>query len=97
MWFREKKYLNIISIVFITCLLASNLDPIKIYEFWGHTLPAGILLFPLLYVLNDVLIEVYGFSASRKMVWTALACNLFLNSYLCFAIEFRPSSHWHNQ
>jgi len=69
---REKKYLNIISMVFITCLLASNLAAIKICEFWGHTLPAGILLFPLLYVLNDVLTEVYGFSVSRKIVWTIM-------------------------
>lgn len=74
---REKKYLNIISMTFITCLFTSNLAAIKICEFWGYTLPAGIFLFPLLYVLNDVLTEVYGFSASRKIVWTALACNFF--------------------
>lgn len=93
---REKKYLSIISMVFITCLLTSNLAAIKICEFWGFTLPGGILLFPLLYVLNDVLTEVYGFTAGRKVVWTALACNLALSSYLYIATQFKPSSHSNN-
>ncbi len=79
---KEKKYLNFIGMVFVTCLITSNLAAIKIGEFLGVSLPCGILLFPLLYVLNDILTEVYGFSASRKVVWTALACNLFLSQYL---------------
>ena len=92
----EKKYLNTISMVFITCLLTSNLAAIKICEFWGMSLPCGILLFPLLYVLNDVLTEVYGFTAGRKVVWTALACNLAMSSYLYIATQFKPSSHSNN-
>lgn len=92
----EKKYLNIISMMFITCLLTSNLAAIKICDFWGANLPCGILLFPLLYVLNDILTEVYGFSASRKVVWTALACNLALSSYLYIATHFKPSGHSNN-
>ena len=73
-----------------------NLAAIKIYEFWGASLPCGILLFPLLYVLNDILTEVYGFTAGRKVVWTALACNLALSSYLYIATQFKPSSHSNN-
>ena len=47
-------------------------------------------------MLNDILTEVYGFTAGRKVVWTALACNLALSSYLYIATQFKPSSHSNN-
>ena len=40
--------------------------------------------------------EVYRFSVSRKVVWTALACNLFLSLYLYLATQFKPSNYAHN-
>ncbi len=69
----QTKFYNLLTIIFIFCLLISNIAEIKIMDVFGLAqVGAGTLFFPLLYVLNDVLTEVYGFSASRRAIWMAL-------------------------
>jgi len=45
--------------------------------------------------MNDILIEVYGFSASRRVIWTALYCNLFLTLILYIIVQLPHSDHSH--
>lgn len=91
------KYYHSIAVAFIMCFLTSNLAAVKIFSIGGVSLPAGIFVFPLIYVLNDVLTEVYGFTASRKVIWTALLCNLFMTSALVIACYLPPSDFWNDQ
>ena len=91
------KYFYFIAIAFITCLLTSNLAATKLFALGNITLPGGIFIFPLLYVLNDTLTEVYGFTSSRKVIWTALLCNLFASVILFLVCYLPPSPNWHNQ
>lgn len=91
------KYFNIITISFIICLIVSNLAATKLWQIGSLTLPGGIIIFPLLYVLNDILTEVYGFRASRKVIWLALFYNLVLTLILYSVIYLPPSEHWSNQ
>ncbi len=51
----------------------------------------------MLYVLNDILTEVYGFTASRRVIWLALFSNLFLTIVLYIVVYLPPSDHWSNQ
>ena len=91
------RYYNILTIVFIICLITSNLAAVKLWEINGLTLPGGIIIFPLLYVINDVLTEVYGFSASRRVIWIALISTLFLALILSLVIHLPPAQPWSNQ
>jgi len=93
---RKFKYYDIIAIAFITCLITANLGATKLWQFGSLTLPGGIFVFPMLYVLNDILTEVYGFTASRKVIWLALFSNLFLTLVLYGVVYLPPSDHWNN-
>lgn len=89
------KYYNLISFTFVICLITANLAATKLVQFGALTVPGGIIIFPLLYVMNDILTEVYGFSASRRVIWIALYCNLFMTLTLYLVVHLPPSDHSH--
>lgn len=94
---KETKYYNIISTMFTVCLLMSNVAELKICDFFGYSIGAGTLIFPLVYILNDILTEVYGFSCSRKAIWQALFINCIFSTFLYFITILPPSEHWGEQ
>ena len=91
------KYYNTITIIFIICLITSNMGATKLCQFGSLVLPGGIVVFPLLYVMNDILTEVYGFSASRRVIWLALFSNLFFTLVLYAIVYFPAAEHHSNQ
>lgn len=64
--------------LFVTCLLTANTIAAKLIVVAGVTLTAGIVIFPLSYVLGDVLTEVWGYAAARRVIWLGFACNLVM-------------------
>lgn len=91
------KYYNKLALLFIICLMLANIGATKICNIFGFILPGGIVVFPMLYVLNDILTEVYGFRNSRKVIWLALFCNLF-STLILFSISLLPpATEWSNQ
>jgi uncharacterized integral membrane protein (TIGR00697 family) len=64
--------------LFVTCLLAANTIAAKLVVVAGVTLSAAIVIFPLSYVLGDVLTEVWGYAAARRVIWLGFACNLVM-------------------
>lgn len=69
------KYLDIITVIFVTTLLLSILVAgIKVVrlELFGKDIvfAAGLLIFPVSYLLGDILTEVYGYARSRRVIWT---------------------------
>ncbi len=65
----------------VTSLVVSNIIAVRLIavRFFGAielTLPAAIVLFPIAYIVGDVLTEVYGYSATRRAIWIAFGCNL---------------------
>ena len=61
--------------LFVTCLLTANVIAAKLIVVGGVVLPAGVVIFPLSYVLGDVLTEVWGYAAARRVIWLGFACN----------------------
>src|SRR5256884_1058925 len=61
--------------LFVTCLLTANTTAAKLITVSGVTLPAGVVIFPISYVLGDVLTEVWGYAAARRVIWLGFACN----------------------
>jgi hypothetical protein len=66
-------YLSVITGLFSATLLISNTLDNKVFMLGSLALPAGIIVFPLAYLFGDVLTEVYGYAASRKVIWTGFA------------------------
>jgi uncharacterized integral membrane protein (TIGR00697 family) len=64
--------------LFVTCLLTANTIAAKLIVVAGVTLTAGIVIFPLSYVLGDVLTEVWGYAAARRVIWLGFACNVVM-------------------
>jgi uncharacterized integral membrane protein (TIGR00697 family) len=63
--------------LFVTCLIVANILAVKLLLLpGGLVVPAGIIIFPLSYLFGDVLTEVYGYGAARRVIWLGFACNL---------------------
>ena len=62
--------------VFVTCLIAANITAVKLVVIGGLVLPAAIVIFPISYIVGDVLTEVYGYGRARKVIWLGFLCNL---------------------
>ncbi len=94
---RDYKFLVLISGLFSATLLISNTLDTKIFSFFGMTLPAGIILFPLAYLFGDILTEVYGYSASRKVIWGGFFSLLLMVACFEIGIRLPPAGFWENQ
>ncbi len=67
---------DLLSALFVTALVVSNIIAVKIGDFAGVYLPVAVVIFPLSYILGDIITEVYGFAAMRRVIWTGFLCNL---------------------
>lgn len=72
--------------VYVACLLISNVTAVKTFSLGPFSLPAAVLLFPVVYIVNDLLAEVYGFKKARKAIYLGFALNLFMVGYFTLAI-----------
>ena len=63
----------VIVAVFVTCLITANIAAVKLIDLFGLILPAGIVIFPISYIVGDILTEVYGFSQARRVIWLGFA------------------------
>ena len=68
------RWLPVITGLFVGVLLISNIASVKPVNVWRFTFDGGTLLFPISYIFGDVLTEVYGYRASRKVIWTGFVC-----------------------
>jgi queuosine precursor transporter len=81
---RAYRYLDVISGLFVAVLLISNIASTKFVSFGPFDLDGGTLLFPLSYIFGDILTEVYGYTNSRRIIWTGLLAALLMS--LTFAL-----------
>src|SRR5918997_1943999 len=79
---------------FVTTLVVSNIIAVKLVEVGGRVFDAGNILFPLAYLLGDVLTEVYGFRIARRMIVLGFACNLLAVGAIQVAIALPAAGFW---
>ena len=68
----------LMAVLFTVCLITSNLFATKVISLWGINLPGAVIIFPLSYILNDCISEVWGYRKARLVIWTAFAMNLLV-------------------
>lgn len=62
--------------VFVSCLITANIIAVKLISIFGFILPAAVIIFPISYIIGDVLTEVYGYRRARQVIWLGFICNL---------------------
>lgn len=82
---RTSPLLIVLSALFVTVLLTSNLIAVKLVAFGPLTLPAAVIVFPLSYLFGDVLTEVYGYAVTRRVIWLGFGCNLIFVLFIVAA------------
>ena len=68
----------IVTVLFVAALIASNIIAVKLIVVADRVLPAAIIVFPLSYIIGDVLTEVYGYRQARRVIWLGFLANLFV-------------------
>ena len=92
------KYYDLIMALFVTVLLCSNvIGAAKVATVWGFTFGAGVLFFPISYLFNDVLTEVYGYARSRKVVWAGFGAIIFASFMSWVVVSLPPAATWNDQ
>ena len=83
--------------IFAALLLLSNIGAVKLIEFGPIITDGGAFLFPLVYIVGDVLSEVYGLKAARRAIFLAFALSV-LASLTFWAVQAAPAAQgWENQ
>ena len=83
--------------LFVATLIASNIIAVKVVALGSLVLPAAIILFPVAYILGDVLTEVYGYAAARRVIWIGFLCNLLVVAAIWVAGMLPATVFWENQ
>src|SRR5687768_4725127 len=97
------RYFPYVMAAFVAILLLSNLIGASKPSY--VTLPngvewsfgAGVLFFPVSYILGDVLTEVYGYANARRVIWTGFAALLFMAFMAAVVVALPPAAGWPGQ
>ena len=100
---RSYRYLDLITALFVTVLIISNVASTKILTLGTLPLGAapfqlafdgGTIIFPLAYIFGDILTEVYGYKRSRRVIWTGFACLALTALTLTVVQQMPPAPEW---
>ena len=88
----------IIAVIYVTCLLLSNLIAGKMWAVTDSiTLPAAVILFPVTYIFGDIFTEVYGFKKARIIIWLGFGCSFFAVAIYLATIALPHPGFWEGQ
>lgn len=100
---RQYKYYDLIMAAFVCVLVCSNLiGPAKVTQIDAPivgvlTFGAGVLFFPISFIFGDILTEVYGYAASRRVIWAGFAGLAFASFMAWMVVALPPAPFWNNQ
>ncbi len=92
------RHYDLVMAAFVAILLLSNLiGAAKLSTVAGFTFGAGILFFPVSYVIGDILTEVYGYARARRVIWTGFAALIFMAFMSYVVVAMPPAASWKGQ
>ena len=95
--YQLRSFYPLIAAVFCSLLLISNIGATKFIDFGPIKTDGGAFLFPLTYILGDVLTEVYGFKAARRIIFTGFGIGI-LAGLTFWLVQISPAADgWENQ
>ena len=87
----------IMGVVFCVCLICSNLLEVKMISLGGITATAGLIVFPISYIINDCIAEVWGFKKARLIIWSGFAMNFFVVALGLIAVALPAAPFWEGE
>ncbi len=87
----------ILAVLFCVCLIVANLMEIKTIDIGPLTITAGVIVFPISYIINDCIVEIYGFARARFVIWLGFAMNLLVTLLLQIGLWLPGNAEWHGQ
>ena len=87
----------LMGILFCVCLIAANLLETKVIEVCGLSLTCGLLVFPISYIINDCIAEVWGFEKARIIIWSGFAMNFFVVALGLIAVQLPAAPFWEGE
>ena len=84
----------LLGILFNVCLIAANLLETKVIQIGSLTVTAGLLVFPISYIINDCIAEVWGFKKARLIIWSGFTMNFFVVALGLIAVAIPAAPFW---
>lgn len=100
---RRFAYFDYVMAAFVTVILLSNIlgagkvATVDLPGIGAWPFGAGILFFPVSYVIGDVLTEVYGYARARRVIWAGFAALLFMAFMAWVVVALPPAPSWQGQ
>lgn len=87
----------LLGILFNVCLITANLLETKVIQLGSLTVTAGLLVFPISYIINDCIAEVWGFRKARLIIWSGFAMNFFVVALGLIAVALPAAPFWEGE
>lgn len=87
----------ILGIVFCVCLVAANLLETKVVSLGPVTVTAGLVVFPISYIINDCIAEVWGFRKARLIIWMGFLMNFMVVALGQIAVALPAAPYWEGE
>lgn len=87
----------LLGILFNICLVTANLLEAKIVQMFGITATAGLIVFPISYIINDCIAEVYGYKKARLIIWSGFASNFLVIILSQIVVHLPAAPFWEGE
>ena len=87
----------LLGILFNVCLIAANLLETKVIQIGSLTVTAGLLVFPISYIITDCIAEVWGFKKARLIIWSGFTMNFFVVALGLIAVAIPAAPFWEGE
>lgn len=87
----------VLGIVFCVCLVAANLLETKVVQLGPISITAGLLVFPISYIINDCIAEVWGFRKARLIIWMGFLMNFMVVALGQIAVALPAAPFWEGE
>lgn len=87
----------LLGILFNVCLIAANLLETKVIQAGSLSLTAGLMVFPVSYIINDCIVEVWGYRKTRLIIWTGFLMNFFVVALGLIAVQLPAAPYWEGE
>ena len=91
------RYLDLVTVGFVAVLMISNIASTKFVAIGPLSFDGGTLLFPIAYILGDVVTEVYGFRRARRVIWIGFGATALMAATLALVGVLPSAEGWEHQ
>lgn len=87
---KQYRFLGFITVLYVTFQLISDVTAGKLINFFGFPVSVTVIFFPITYIFADILTEVYGYGAARRVIWQVLICSVLAGIAYQIAVYLPP-------